>query len=94
MKNPLTLKIESWIGMAFVLLFSAFLIGLLLIAVKNFNSDSEILGSTSVKLKTVSPEERLLIDQWLQRDNIGISAAEVGYRYIVKKFPNKPWTER
>ncbi|MDP2933423.1 MAG: hypothetical protein Q8N81_04805 [bacterium] len=91
MKNPLTFKIESWLGSAIVLIFSAFLVGWFLIAMRNFNSDAEILNSSSTKLKIVSPVERSLIDQWLQQDNIGISASEVGYRYIVKKFPDKPW---
>jgi hypothetical protein len=94
MKNPFTLKIESWLGLAFVILFSAFLIGLFLIALKNFNSDTEIIDSMGAKLRVVSSEERLLIDRWLQKNNIGVSAAEVGYRYIIQKFPGRPWIER
>lgn len=91
MRNPLAFKIESWLGAIIVLVVSAFLVGWFLIAVRNFNSDTEILNSSSAKLRTVSPEEKLLIDQWLQQDNIGISASEVGYRYIIQKFPDKPW---
>lgn len=91
MKNPLTFRVESWLGSVVVLAVSAFLVGWFLIAVRNFNSDTEILNSSSTKLRTVSPEEKSLIDQWLQQDNIGISASEVGYRYIIQKFPDKPW---
>jgi hypothetical protein len=91
MKNPLTFKIESWLGSVIVLIVSAFLVGWFLIAVRNFNSDTEILNSSITKLRTVSPEEKSSIDQWLQQDNIGISASEVGYRYIIQKFPDKPW---
>ena len=91
MKNPLTFRIESWLGSVIVLVVSAFLVGWFLIAVKNFSSETEILNSSGAKLKIVSPEEKSLIDQWLQQDNVGISASEVGYRYIVKKFPDKPW---
>ena len=94
MKNPLTFKIESWLGSVIVLIFSAFLVGWFLIAVKNFNSETEILNFSGTKLKTVSPEEKSLIDQWLRQDNIGISAPEVGYRYIIKKFPDKPWATK
>ena len=94
MKNPLTLKIESWLGLVIVLIISIFLVGWFLIAVRNFNSDTEILNSSITKLKIVSPEEKSLIDQWLQQDNIGISASEVGYRYIIQKFPDKPWLAR
>lgn len=91
MKNPLTFKVESWLGSVVVLAVSVFLVGWFLIAVKNFNSDNEILNSSITKLKTVSPEEKSLIDQWLRQDNVGISASEVGYRYIIQKFPDKPW---
>ncbi len=94
MKNPLTFKIESWLGLVIVLIISIFLVGWFLIAVRNFNSDTEILNSSITKLKIVSPEEKSLIDQWLQQDNIGISASEVGYRYIIQKFPDKPWLAR
>jgi hypothetical protein len=94
MKNPLTFKVETWLGSVFILLISAFLVGWLLIAVKNFNSDTEILNSSGAKLKIVSPEEKSLIDQWLRQDNIGISATEVGYRYIIKQFPDKPWLSK
>jgi hypothetical protein len=91
MKNPLTFRIESWLGSVVVLAVAAFLVGWFLIAMRNFNSDAEILNSSSVKLRTVSPEEKSLIDQWLRQDNVGISASEVGYRYIIQKFPDKPW---
>ncbi len=91
MRNPLTFKIESWFGSVIVLIFSAFLVGWFLIAVRNFNSDAEILNVSGAKLRTVSPEEKSLIDQWLRQDNVGISASEVGYRYIIQKFPDKPW---
>lgn len=91
MKNPLTFRVESWLGSVFVLIISAFFVGFFIIAVKNFNSDTDILNSSSVKLRTVSPEEKSMIDQWLQQNNIGISAPEVGYRYIIQKFPDKPW---
>lgn len=94
MKNPLTFKIESWFGSVIVLIVSAFFVGWFLIAVRNFNSDTEILNSSITKLKTVSLEEKSMIDQWLRQDNIGISASEVGYRYIIQKFPDKPWATK
>lgn len=94
MKNPLTLKVESWLGSFIVLLISAFLVGWFLIAVRNFGSDSEALNSSTFELKTVSPEERLLIDQWLRQNNIGDSAGGANYRYIIRQFPDKPWLNR
>jgi hypothetical protein len=94
MKNPLTLNIETWFGSVLVLLASAFFVGFFMIALKNFNSDTQILNSSGAKLRTISPEERSLIDRWLQQNNVGISAEEVGYRYIIQKFPDKPWTAK
>ena len=94
LRNPLTFHVESWVGSVFVLLFSAFLVGLFAIAVKNFGSDTEVLASSSTKLKTVSTEERTLIDAWLGKTDTGISVREVGYRYIIKKYPDKPWLDR
>lgn len=91
MKNPLSLKVESLLGSIFVLTLSAFFVGLMLIAVKNFNSDNEILGMSNSKIRLISIQERKLIDEWLVRNNIGLSAQEVGYRYIVRKYPAKPW---
>ena len=94
MRNPLTFQIESWVGSVIVLIFSAFLIGVVVIAVKNFDSDAEVLFSTSTKLKTVSYEERTLIDTWIAREAPGISVKEVGYRYVIKQYPDKPWLEK
>lgn len=91
MKNPLTFTIESRLGAIFVLLFSAFLIGLLLVAIKNFNSDTEVLATSGTKLRTISVREKSLIDQWLQDNNIEVDVRETGYRDVIKKYPNRPW---
>lgn len=77
-----------------VLLFSIFLIGLLMIAIKNFNTETEILGAQDQNiLKTVSPQERSLINEWLSGSDTGLSVEDVGYRYIIKNFPDKPWAK-
>ncbi len=94
MKNPLAVQIESWFGSLLVLVFAGFMIGFFLISVKNFNSDVDILNSTGTKLIVVSLEERQLIDQWLLDSNQGVSAKEVGYRYIISHFPDKPWATK
>lgn len=96
MKNPLTFHIESWLGLVFILVFSAFLVGTFVLAVRNFGSDIDILTSlgSEVKLKTVSAEEKILIDGWLAKNNPGISVPEVGYQYLIRKYPGKPWLEK
>lgn len=91
MKNPLVVRVESWVGSIIILVFSAFLVGLFMIAVKNFGSDAEILSSSGNNLRTVSAEERMLIDDWLVKSDPGLSVKEVGYRYLIRKFPDKPW---
>ena len=79
-----------------VLIVAVFLVGIFIIAVKNFGTDAEILSSSAngVRIRTVSAQEKVLIDSWLAKSNVGISAEDVGYRYIIKKYPDKPWTER
>ncbi|MBI4160678.1 MAG: hypothetical protein HY506_02110 [Candidatus Yanofskybacteria bacterium] len=91
MKNFLTVRVESWLGSVFIIALSAFFVGLFFTATKNFGSDMEILNSDNAKLRTVSSQERNLIDEWLARNNAGFSVEELGYRFIVKKFPDKPW---
>ncbi|OGN04285.1 MAG: hypothetical protein A2831_01110 [Candidatus Yanofskybacteria bacterium RIFCSPHIGHO2_01_FULL_44_17] len=96
MRNPLSLHVESWVGSVIVLVFAVFLVGIFMLAVKNFSSDTEILASSDngVKLRTFSDEEKTLIDDWLTKSNVGVSVEDVGYRYIIKKYPDKPWAER
>ena len=93
MKNPLTATVESYMVSVMVLLFSIFLIGLLLLAIKNFNTDNAIISEAVNRslIKTISPQERVLIDDWIMENDINLSVREVGYRYIVETFPDKPW---
>lgn len=92
MRNPLTIQIESWLGGILVFGVSAFLVGMFWVSVKNMESDADILNFSSAKLTVVSPQEKVLIDEWLA--NNGISVKDVGYRYLIKKYPDKPWLDR
>jgi hypothetical protein len=91
MRNPLTVKIETWLGGVMILAISASLVGFFIIAVRNFNSDVDVLNSTTAKARVVGSQERMLIDQWLEENGTGISVQDVGYKYILNKFPNRPW---
>lgn len=90
MDNPLTIQVESRLGAAYITLLSLFFIGLLFIALKNFNSDAVILEANQTKAKTISNTERKLIESWVRDNNIQLPEGE-GYRYLTRKYPNKPW---
>lgn len=88
--NPLTTQVESRLGAVYIVLLSLFFIGLIFIALKNFNSDSIILDSQTAQVKTISTTERYLIDGWIKDNQIDIPEGK-GYRYVIQKYPSKPW---
>lgn len=88
--NPLTLQVESRLGAFYISLLGIFFVGLIFIALKNFNSDSAILNSQNVQVKTISNTERYLIDGWVKENQIEIPKGK-GYRYVIQQFPSKPW---
>lgn len=91
MKNPLTFKVEAWLGILFVVGVSVFLVVSFWTMVKNASSEADTINYAGVKLNTVSPEEKVMIDQWLtEHENLGVTAAD-GYRNIIRKFPDRPW---
>lgn len=90
MKNPLTVQIESRLGAAYVSLLGMFFVGLIFIALKNFDSDSIILDSQSAQVKTISTVERYLINVWIKENLIEVPKGK-GYRYLIKQYPSRPW---
>lgn len=88
--NPLTLQVESRLGAFYISLLGLFFIGLIFIALKNFNSDSIILNSQTAQVRTVSSTERDLINNWIKENSIEIPKGK-GYKYIIQKYPSKPW---
>lgn len=88
--NPLTVQVESWLGAAFISLLGMFFVGLIFIALKNFESDSIVLNSQSVQIKTIPSTERYLINNWLEDNQIEIPKGK-GYRYVIQQYPSKPW---
>ena len=93
-KNPNTFRIESSLGAVFISLLSMFFIGLLFISIKNFNSDVDIINGTynNARVSKVSQTELVLIKDWVQDNKINIPEGR-GYRYLIRKYPNKPWLE-
>ena len=88
--NPLTQQVESRLGAVYISLLGLFFVGLIFIALKNFNSDSIILNSQTAQVKTISSTERDLINAWIQENNIKVPEGK-GYRYIIQRYPSKPW---
>lgn len=88
--NPLTTQVESRLGAAYVSLMALFFIGLIFIALKNFSSDVLILEADQAQVKTISGTERRLIENWVKDNDVIIPEGE-GFRYLIRKYPNKPW---
>lgn len=94
MKNPLTFRVESSLGAVYISLLSMFFIGLLFTAVKNFESDVDIMTSTSGSIKTlkISATESALIQEWIVGNGVIIPKGS-GYRYLLRKYPDRPWLD-
>ena len=88
--NPLTTQVESRLGAVYISLLTLFFVGLIFIALKNFNSDSVVLNSQTAQVKTISNTERYLIEGWLKENQIEVPEGR-GYRYVIQKYPTKPW---
>jgi hypothetical protein len=90
MPNPLTTEVESRLGAAYISLMALFFIGLIFIALKNFNTDVGILEADQTRVKTISGTERRLIENWVKDNSVEVPEGE-GYRYLIRKYPDKPW---
>ena len=90
MRNPLTIKIESYFG-AFLVLSTAIFFGTFIYrSAADFDSEIIIINSQRVSIKTVSSAERALINDWMRLNNIQFPDGK-GYRYMIRNYPNKPW---
>ena len=90
MINPLTQQVESRLGAVYISLLGLFFVGLIFIALENFNSDSIILDSQIAQVKTISNTERYLINTWIKENQIEVPKNK-GYRYVIQQYPSKPW---
>jgi hypothetical protein len=94
MKNVLTYRVESSLGAVFISLLSLFFIGLMFIAVKNFESDIDVMSaidtSSGIKTAPVSKTEVALIQEWVKINSIVIPEGS-GFRYLLRKYPDRPW---
>jgi hypothetical protein len=90
MKNFLTIEVESYMGAIFIVVLSAFFVGLMFISVKNFSSDITIITSEQVQVKTMSVTERVLIREWIIKNSIEMPK-EIGFNYLIQEYPSRPW---
>lgn len=91
-RNPLTVQIESCLGAFFILSTAIFFSTLIYGSAQNLNSESLVIESQRISIKTVSPAERALIDEWLRQKHIAIPEGK-GYRYMKNKYPDRPWLD-
>jgi hypothetical protein len=90
MNRLISYQFESYTGAFLVVILAGFFVGLLFIAIENFNTDVELLTTDQARLRTVSITERRLIDSWITENNIAIPEGK-GYRYLIESYPSKPW---
>ena len=77
-------------GAVFMLIWSGFLFGFLYVAIRNFDSDLEIISASTVEVRSIFLAQRKLIDRWIRENNIQIPEGK-GYRWLLKAYPSKPW---
>lgn len=93
MKNPLTFRIESGLGAIFIIAFAGFFIGLFFVFTKNFDSELSVSNSSSASVYG-SPQERTQADAWIKQNHItGIPSGPMRMRYLIDKYPDRPWTQ-
>ncbi|OGN01102.1 MAG: hypothetical protein A3B91_00800 [Candidatus Yanofskybacteria bacterium RIFCSPHIGHO2_02_FULL_41_29] len=92
MKNPLTYHIESSLGAVFISLLALFFVGILFVAIKNFNTDVDVMTiiASNNKVSRVSQTERYLMQEWIKSNSIEIPEGS-GTKYLLRKYPSRPW---
>lgn len=72
--------------------FSVFMIAFMFTAMDQFEDEVDQIGSyQEAKIKTISSTERSLIDDWVKANNINVPDG-AGYRYVLHRYPSKPWS--
>ena len=78
-------------GAAFVSLLVCFMVGTFFFIFRDFNQDVEVGNMTLTQIKTISVSQKLLIDAWVEENQIQIPADSNRYRYAMHAYPDKPW---
>ena len=91
MRNPLTFRIEAWLGSLLLLAFAGFMAGWLILAQRNFESDTDTLVATSFAARVFPIKNRQAMDYWVEANQITIPAGKNRYRYLLEQYPERPW---
>ena len=91
MQNPLTFRVEALIGSIFIIAFAGFMIGIVLVNVKNADSEAAFLNVPNASVKLVSDPERQQMEDWLKSGNIEIPKGRSTTRYLLQTYPDRPW---
>lgn len=89
MHNPLTFRVESWLGSVMLAAFAGFLVGLLWLSIRNFGSEADILNASRAQVHIISTRERELIARWAKDQ--GLSTTQIKYRELINQYPDRPW---
>ncbi len=94
MKNFRTFKVETWLGALFVLGFAGFFLGLFFLSMKNFDTELSV-NTTEAHLTSlqVSNQERTMMAVWVERNKISIPSDTDKIRYLLSKYPDRPWLQ-
>ena len=98
MRNPLTFRVESWIGALLLLGVAGFFIALMFSAQSSFSSDLNVDISMSTQTQrrhktteAIAQTDRALIDAWIAEGDIVVPPDVDVYKFVLKNYPDKPW---
>ncbi len=90
MKLGLTMQVESWLGAALLVIVTCFMIGVLFVAISNYDSDTIELNASQTRVRTITSTERQIIARWVNDTHTVVPEGK-GYRYLVQQYPDRPW---
>lgn len=96
MRNPLTFRVESVVGALMILAISGFFVGLFYANARNFDSELMTLNpetKTWISAAKSSSEERKQMLDWVQKNDIELPLSGDQIRYLMVKYPERPWLD-
>ena len=91
MRNPLSFRIEAWLGSLLLMAFAGFMVGWLILVQRNFDSDTDALVATSFAARVLPIKNRQAMDFWIEANHVTIPTGQNRYRYLLQQYPEQPW---
>jgi len=98
MRNPLTFRVESWIGGLPLVGVASFFVALMFTAQSSFSSDLDVDVATATQVQrghktgeALAQAEHGLIDAWVVDNGITVPPEENIYKFVIENYPDKPW---